>query len=226
MTALSFFFSPQFSHFFFPPISQEDTQKSQLMALQLFEPPTKVVPSADILHSIYPLYWKDIFLGSCVAIKPKVLISAGHHYNMLRDNVGDFTVLVKPSRWISVEYASKLSSWDTVVLWLNEPVICTSLRGFLPAINSRVVTVWLSPKPPHEPIFSPGIVVSGTTDNCVAKGTVSTTGSSGSPVVDFHGDHIVGIHLGSNMKNGSRVSDFIPARKLVYLLARINIACR
>lgn len=196
------------------------------MGLHRFEPPTKVAPSAEIINAIYPLYWKDIFLGSCVAIQSKVLISAGHHYNVLRDDVGDFTILVKPSHWISVQYASKLPSWDIVVLWVSEPVSCTKLRAFLPAIDSRVVTVWLSPKPPHEPIFSPGVIVSSTADNCVVQGTVSTTGSSGSPVIDFHGDHVVGIHLSSNMKNGSRVSDFLPARKLVYLLARINIACR
>lgn len=196
------------------------------MAFHPFEPPTKVLPSSEILNAIYPLYWKDIFLGSCVAITSKIVISAGHHYNMLRDNVGDFTVLVKPSRRTSVEYASKISSHDVVALWLNEPVSCIEMRAFLPGINSRVATVWLSPKFPHEPIFSPGIVVTSSIDNCVVQGTVSTTGSSGSPVIDFHGDHVVGIHLSSNMKDGSRVSDFIPTRKLIYLLARINISCR
>lgn len=194
--------------------------------LPIAEPPAKFSPSEELLQSIYPLYWKDSFLGSCVAITPKVAISAGHHFNMIQDDVGDFTILIKPSRWISAEYAKKILLHDVLVLWLDEPVHCSPLRGYLPPVHCRVATVWLSPKSPHDAIFSPGLVISSDMQNSVIQGTVSTTGSSGAPVVDFYGDHIVGMHLSSNVKNGSRVSHFISARQLVLLLAEMNVSCR
>lgn len=187
---------------------------------------TSIMDSA-VISAIFPLYWKDIFLGSGVAISSTIIISAGHHFNMMRDDVADFTVFVKPSGFISAEFASKVNEADVLVLWLRSPVDAhVHLRGLLPPVDSRVGTIWLSPKPPHDPVISPGFVVSSEAKHCVAQGTVSTTGSSGAPVVDFWGDHVVGIHLSSNMKNGSRVSDFIPSRRLIFLLAEMNIACR
>lgn len=189
--------------------------------------PSKLQPKREVLEAIYPLYWKDTFLGSCVAISPKILVSAGHHFNMMKDDVGDFTVLARKSYWIPAEYALKVKSHDLLVLWIGEAVAASvNLRGFLPLPQSRVSTIWLSPKPPHEPIFSPGVIISSDENNCVVQGTVSTTGSSGAPVVDIYGDHVIGIHLSSNMKDGSRVSDFLPARKIISLLAETNVSCR
>jgi hypothetical protein len=190
----------------------------------LAEVPFIVQPSALLSRSICALYWKDTFLGSCVAITPTVVITAGHHYNANRDDVGDFSVLTRPGHWAAVEYASKNSSFDVVVFWLCEEVVAhVSLRGFLPAVGAQVVTVWLSPKPPHTAIVSPGVVIESALENCVARGTVSTTGSSGAPVVDVFGEHVVGLHLTSNTRNGSRVSGFLPARKLVSLLAEMGV---
>ncbi|CCW59761.1 unnamed protein product [Phytomonas sp. EM1] len=184
-------------------------------------------PSEVLLKCIYALYWKNSFLGSCVAISDNIVISAGHHYNAMKDDVGDFSILVKPNTWIYVEYGAKNSTHDILVLWLCSKVVhFTQLRGFLPPPNSRVATVWLSLKPPHEPVISPGVVVDSDASNCIARGTVSTTGSSGAPVVDTFGDHVVGLHLTSNTRNGSRVSGFIHSRKLVTLLAEMGIVAR
>lgn len=193
----------------------------------LTEAPHSLQPSSELLQSIYALYWRDTFLGSGVAISPAVLISAGHHYNAVKDDVGDFSVLVRPSQWVSVTYASKNSSCDLLVLWLSKPVpTYTALRGYLPSVSSHVATVWLSPKPPHDAVVSPGVVIASKAERCVIRGTVSTTGSSGAPVMDFFGEHVVGLHLTSNTQDGSRVSGCVPARKLVALLAEMGIACR
>ncbi|KAG5474221.1 hypothetical protein CUR178_04335 [Leishmania enriettii] len=184
--------------------------------------PSIVQPSLLLTRSICALYWKDAFLGSCVAIAPCIVMSAGHHYNAARDDVGDFSVLTRPGHWAEVEYASKDSMYDVVVFWLCEEVTTyTALRGYLPAVGAQVATVWLSPKPPHDVIVSPGVVIESDAENCVARGTVSTTGSSGAPVVDVFGEHIVGLHLTSNTRDGSRVSGFIPSRKLISLLAEM-----
>lgn len=181
-------------------------------------------PSSLLTQSIYALYWKDTFLGSCVAISPAIVITAGHHYNAKKDDVGDFSVLTRTSHWSPVEYASKNSSFDVVVFWLCEDVgSYTPLRGYLPSIGSQVSTVWLSPKPPHDAIISPGVVIESDVNSCIARGTVSTTGSSGAPVVDAYGDHIVGLHLTSNTRDGSRVSGFVSARKLIGLLAEMGV---
>ncbi|KPA80709.1 hypothetical protein ABB37_04881 [Leptomonas pyrrhocoris] len=190
----------------------------------LAEVPFIAQPSALVARSICALYWKDAFLGSCVAIAPSIVITAGHHYNANRDDVGDFSVLTRPGHWAAVEYASKNSFFDVVVFWLCEAVEAhVSLRGFLPGVGAQVATVWLSPKPPHAAIVSPGVVVESEQENCVARGTVSTTGSSGAPVVDVFGEHVVGLHLTSNTRDGSRVSGFLPARKLVSLLAEMGV---
>ncbi|KAG5499430.1 hypothetical protein JKF63_07993 [Porcisia hertigi] len=181
--------------------------------------PSVAQPSPLLTRSIRALYWRDSFLGSCVAIAPSIVMTAGHHYNAVRDDVGDFSVLTRPGHWAAVEYAVKDSTYDVAVFWLCEEVTAyTALRGYLPAVGARVTTVWLSPKPPHDAIVSPGVVVESEEENCVARGTVSTTGSSGAPVVDIFGEHIVGLHLTSNTRGGSRVSGFIPSRKLVSLL--------
>ncbi|CAG9578019.1 conserved hypothetical protein [Leishmania major strain Friedlin] len=184
--------------------------------------PSIVQPSPFLIRAICALYWKDTFLGSCVAIAPSIVVTAGHHYNAVRDDVGDFSVLTRPGHWAAVEYASKDSTYDVVVFWLCEEVTThTSLRGYLPAVGAQVATVWLSPKPPHDAIVSPGVVIESEAERCVARGTVSMTGSSGAPVVDVFGEHIVGLHLTSNTRDGSRVSGFIPSRKLVSLFAEM-----
>lgn len=188
------------------------------------EVPSLSPPSASLNRSICALYWKDAFLGSCVAIAPTIVLTAGHHYNASRDDVGDFSVLTRPGHWAAVEYAAKNSSFDVVVFWLCEEVAAhVALRGYLPAVGAQVSTVWLSPKPPHAAIVSPGVVVESEVENCVARGTVSTTGSSGAPVADVFGAHVVGLHLTSNTRDGSRVSGFLPARKLVSLLAEMGV---
>ncbi|KPI87730.1 hypothetical protein ABL78_3203 [Leptomonas seymouri] len=190
----------------------------------LSEVPFIAQPSALLTRSICALYWKDAFLGSCVAIAPSIVITAGHHYNAIRDDVGDFSVLTRPGHWTVVEYASKNSLFDVVVFWLYEKVEShVSLRGFFPGVGAQVATVWLSPKPPHAAIVSPGVVVESELENCVVRGTVSTTGSSGAPVVDVFGEHVVGLHLTSNTRDGSRVSGFLPARKLISLLAEMGV---
>lgn len=182
--------------------------------------PSIAQPSPRLTRSICALYHKDAFLGSCVAIAPSIVMTAGHHYNTVRDDVGDFSVLTRPGHWAAVEYAAKDSTYDVAVFWIGEEVrVHCNLRGYLPAVGAQVATVWLSPKPPHDTIVSPGVVMESQVDNCVVRGTVSTTGSSGAPVVDVYGEHIVGLHLTSNTRDGSRVSGFIPARKLIGVLA-------
>ncbi|KAK7200217.1 hypothetical protein NESM_000073200 [Novymonas esmeraldas] len=186
--------------------------------------PSIAQPSPLLTRSICALYWKDTFLGSCVAIAPSIVITAGHHYNAVRDDVGDFSVLTRPGHWAAVEYASKDSKYDVVVFWLCEEVVAhTALRGYLPAVGAQVATVWLTPKPPHDAIVSPGVVIESEVESCVVRGTVSMTGSSGAPVVDVYGDHLVGLHLTSNTRDGSRVSGFLPARKLVSLFAEMLV---
>lgn len=189
-----------------------------------FEAPDNLRLACSLTQSIYALYWRDTFLGNCVAISSTVLISAGHHYNAKKDDIGEFSVLVGKSRWVGVEYGAKNGMCDVLVLWLNSPVVYFSpLRGYLPGLHARVATVWLSPKPPHDPIVSPGVVVESNFNNCTVRGTVSTSGSSGAPVVDFFGENVVGLHLTSDTKDGSRVSGFIPARKLISILAEMDV---
>ncbi|CCW67261.1 unnamed protein product [Phytomonas sp. Hart1] len=193
----------------------------------VYDPFQNARPSEALLKSVYALYWKEAFLGSCVAIAADLVISAGHHYNVLKDDVGDFSVLVRPQTWVAVEYAAKSSAHDVLVLWLGGAVgHFTTLRGFLPPLRARVSTVWLSLKPPHEPVVSPGVVVESGAAGCLARGTVSTTGSSGAPVVDTFGDFVVGLHLTSNTRDGSRVSGFIPARKVVAVLGEMGVISR
>lgn len=189
-------------------------------------PPTFTLSSA-ITRSIYPLYWKSSFLGSCFAIGPCVFVSAGHHFNTVKDDVGDFMIWLDDENGVEVHYVAKVPRCDLLVLWVNQPTESyTSLRAFLPPVNSRVVTAWLSPQAPHELVLSPSTVITSDAVNCVAQGTVTTAGSSGAPVVDFAGDHVVGMHVASNVKRGSRVSDFIPARKMVAAFSELGVPCR
>ncbi|CAD2218664.1 hypothetical protein AGDE_00261 [Angomonas deanei] len=193
----------------------------------LFDVPTNPKPSSSLLNSIYALYHKDVFLGSCFAIAPLVIVSAGHHYNTTKDDVGDFSILSGTSKWTKAEYGAKNPNHDMAVFWLVEPVPCfLPLRGHFPRTQSHVATIWLSLKPPHEHIISPGVVMNSNHETCLIKGTVSTTGSSGAPVVDFFGTHFVGIHLTSNTRDGSRVSGCLTARKMVSLLAEMGVTCR
>ncbi|KAG8343166.1 hypothetical protein ERJ75_001609600 [Trypanosoma vivax] len=191
------------------------------------EPPAAMKPSAKALNAMHALYWRENFLGTCFAIGPRVIITAGHHYNAAKDDVGEFS-LRSPSlpRSVFVEYAAKNSVHDLLVLWVDMDVEHVDLRAFLPPIQARVATVWLSTKWPHQDVVSPGVVVESSVDSCLARGTVSTTGSSGAPVIDCFGDHIVGMHLTSDTRDGSRVSGFLPSRKIVSILSEMGVASR
>ncbi|KEG13745.1 hypothetical protein DQ04_00811050 [Trypanosoma grayi] len=188
-------------------------------------PPT-LEPSVEVLHAMHALYWRGSFLGTCVAVAPRVLVTAGHHYNAVKDDVGDFSVRQPGRCEARVEHAAKNGAHDTLVLWVNTDLDCVLLRGFLPPVQARVATVWLSTKWPHETVVSPGVVIESDMCNCVARGTVSTSGSSGAPVIDYFGDHVVGMHLTSNTRDGSRVSGFLPARKIVSILADMDVKSR
>lgn len=191
------------------------------------EPTRCLHGNGSLTSSIHALYWQDKFLGSCFAVAPDIVLSAGHHFNAAKDDVGDFTVMVGHSNWMRVAYAAKNSSCDVLVLWVTGTLSTyVSLRGFLPPLGVNVATVWLSPKPPHDPIVSPGIVTESSLEHCTARGTVSTTGSSGAPVVDYYGSVVVGLHLTSNTRDGSRVSGFLPARRLIRVLAEMGVTCR
>lgn len=190
-------------------------------------PPASSDPSDAVLSGIYPLYFRDEFLGSCIAIAPRILITAGHHFNSLKDDVGDLHLLDGASEGeITVAYVSKDRVHDLLVLWVSADLNWVPLRGFQPPVGARVATVWLSTKWPHDTIVSPGTVIEVNRGNCVVRGTVSTTGSSGSPVVDQFGDHIVGMHLISNTRDGSRVSGFISSRMIVSALVAMGVSCR
>ncbi|KAH9599069.1 hypothetical protein LSM04_006732 [Trypanosoma melophagium] len=209
------------------------------------EAPSTLEPAAAVLHALHALYWRGVFLGTCVAVSPRVLVTAGHHYNAAKDDVGDFTVRhpqqqqqakkkekennnenEEEGEETRVEHAAKDAAHDLLVLWVSRDLPCVLLRGFLPPVQARVATVWMSTKWPHETIVSPGVVIESSAVSCVARGTVSTSGSSGAPVIDYFGDHVVGMHLTSNTRDGSRVSGFIPARKIVALLSEMGINCR
>ncbi|ORC93409.1 uncharacterized protein TM35_000012860 [Trypanosoma theileri] len=210
------------------------------------EAPSTLEPSAAVLQAMHALYWRGVFLGTCVAVSPRVLVTAGHHYNAAKDDVGDFTVRhpqqqqqqqqqqQKKEKYngdeaeeeTRVEHAAKNAAHDLLVLWVSRDLQCVLLRGFLPPVQARVATVWMSTKWPHETIVSPGVVIESSAVSCMARGTVSTSGSSGAPVIDYFGDHVVGMHLTSNTRDGSRVSGFIPARKIVALLSEMGINCR
>ncbi|EPY37253.1 hypothetical protein STCU_00044 [Strigomonas culicis] len=193
----------------------------------LFEIPSNPQPCSGITRSVLALYWKDVFLGNCVAVSERIVVSAGHHFNLKADDVGDFSVLVDDAKWLPAEYVAKNTQVDILVFWLTGAVPAfVALRGFLPQAGCSVVTVWRSPKPPHDTIVSPGVVIESDLTGCLAKGTVSTTGTSGAPVLDFFGDHVVGLHLFSNTRDGSRVSGFLPARKMVAVLAEMGVVCR
>ncbi|RNF08059.1 putative trypsin-like cysteine/serine peptidase [Trypanosoma conorhini] len=191
-----------------------------------FDAPSTLDPSSEVLKAMHALYWRGGFLGTCVAVLPRVLVTAGHHFNAVKDDVGDFAVRHPDMPEARVEHALKDGANDILVLWVDTDLDHIPLRGFLPPLQARVATVWLSTKWPHETIVSPGVVIESTLLSCVARGTVSTSGSSGAPVIDHFGDHVVGMHLTSNTRDGSRVSGFIPARKIVSVLAEMGVSCR
>nr|CCC89760.1 conserved hypothetical protein [Trypanosoma congolense IL3000] len=189
--------------------------------------PSTLKLSDTILDALYSLYLNDEFLGTCFAIAPRVLISAGHHYSVTKDFTDHFNIRDAHNDDVIVAtYLSKDRAHDVLIIWVQRDLRCVPLRGFLPPVHARVVTVWLSTKVPHDPILSPSVVIESGADGCLAKGTVSMTGSSGAPVVDFFGDHVVGMHLTSNTRNGSRVSGFLPARTILSILIDLEVKCR
>jgi len=189
------------------------------------------LPSDAIANSILALYFEGKFAGTCIGVAPRMVVTAGHHAMLNRDDIGQFTVMRPsrgrpPVRLAAAEYAAKDRPADLLVLWLDAPVPFVPIRGYLPGEAAHVATVWLHRDPPHEVIVSPGIVSNSAAQLCEVRGTVSTVGCSGAAVVNMTGTVIVGMHLSSNTKQGVRVSEFAPARNLLATLSQLGISLR
>lgn len=221
------------------------------------------------------------FLGCCTAIAPRVLLTAGHHYNMTSDDVGWFFVVTAdrnydedaattttrrssssrhstsesqqtplvgsppaspsdPSKGgagrrraghtVKVQYFQKAPTLDAMLVWVDEdlPSFVSNFRGVLPGVGAQVLTAWLCPESPLTTplIVSPGQVIHSHPQLSYAQGTVSVAGCSGAPVLSEQGDRVVGMHLSSNVKNGSRTSEFVCSKTLVSLLAEAGVNLR
>ena len=180
----------------------------------------RLKPTPEFEKAIYSLEFDGVQVGTAVAINPRIALSAGHHFLATSDDVGAFG-LHHPTTGVRAEviYAQKEAHRDLLVMWLAADVDYVRIRGIQPPEGLRVITCWLNMAKPHDLIVSPGFISLSQTKLCQVRGTVSCKGSSGGPVIDHHGDMLLGIHLSSNDNYGTtRVSEFIPSREIIQIL--------
>jgi hypothetical protein len=196
----------------------------------------RLKPTIDAERSIFGLYFDKTAIGTCVAIHPRIVISAGHHFLIKSDEVGSLSIRhpkpLAPSstgtgtgKHIQVEYAQKDLRRDLLVLWLTEDVPFIPFRGIQAPEGLRVAVCYVNPRQPIELIVSPGFVSLSTRHVCQVRGTATTHGASGGAVLDHHGDTLLGIHLGAsdNTPGQVRVSEFIGCREILRILGEMEV---
>ena len=192
-------------------------------------PEPSLEPSDAIVNALMVLTLDDLFVGNCIAVTGQVVLTAGHHFNANKDDPSRFAVVSRAGNVYKAEFALKHSKLDVAIFWVSAQARLphVNLRGYRPPVESRVATVWLNRVPPHHDlIVTPATVISSEIGLCQAKGSVTTGGTSGAPVIDSRGELLVGIHLSSNKRDGSRVSEFICSRDVLSALAEHNISLR
>jgi hypothetical protein len=185
-----------------------------------------LTPSKEVREATFTLLYDGEFAGTALAVGPRLVITAGHHFKVSQQDVGLLTLhnaafVSKRKQGVGIAYVQKDQGHDLLLLWPEEDLPCVRVHRLRPMPGARVATVYSSPKAPHrELITSPGQVYSTTEKLCRSRGTVTTQGASGAPVIDSYGERIVGIHLSVSDIGlaGTWVSEFVPADRVVQLL--------
>lgn len=189
----------------------------------------RIDPPAELTRAMVTLFHQGEMIGTGLAVTPRIVLSAGHHFNSRVDDVGDFVIKLRSQTTgrIRAKFGQKKVDSDLLVLWVERDVPFYQLRGLLPVVGSRVATIFHSPVAPHDVILSPALVVGNTPSLCKARGTVTSQGSSGGVVVDGAGLSVVGLHLSANSVKrgggGGRISEFISARAIIEALGDMAI---
>ncbi len=190
----------------------------------------QVKATETIVNAVMALTLDSVFVGNCIAVTGQVVLTAGHHFNSSKDDPSRFAVISRRGDVFPAEFVLKNSKRDVALFWVSRSARLPSinLRGFRPPVGSRVATVWMNSLPPHHDLLTtPGVVISSERGLCQARGSVTSGGTSGAPVVDSPlGSIVVGIHLSSNKKDGSRVSEFVPSADILVALAESGISLR
>lgn len=190
----------------------------------LAAPPAVARAMVGILHN-------GTFIGSGLCVAPKIIITAGHHYNSKVDKVEEFSVAALSNKLQGLNqgspaaWAQKKVDADVLILWLKKtPRDVYPLRALLPQMGSRVMTMYICPVEPYRLMMSPAIIVGNKVELCLARGTVTSKGCSGAVVIDELGS-VVGMHLSSNRlhKERARISEFISARGVIAALIALEI---
>uniref|UniRef100_A0A7S1QNZ2 Serine protease n=1 Tax=Neobodo designis TaxID=312471 RepID=A0A7S1QNZ2_NEODS len=182
--------------------------------------------SSEVRAATFTLFYDDQFAGTAVAIGPRLIVTAGHHFKTTQNDPGLLRLTSPGHRGrkagaVGVAYVQKDRHRDIMIMWPEEDVPYTTLRGYRPVVGSRVLTLYASPREPHQKLVeSPGTVNSTTEKLCRSLGTVTTQGASGAPVLDSYGDSVVGLHLSvsDSAADGSWVSEFVPSAAVVDML--------
>jgi hypothetical protein len=185
-----------------------------------------LTPSKEVREATFTLLYDGEFAGTALAVGPRLVITAGHHFKVSQQDVGLLTLhnaafVSKRKQGVGIAYVQKDQGHDLLLLWPEEDLPCVRVHRLRPMPGARVATVYSSPKAPHrELITSPGQVYSTTEKLCRSRGTVTTQGASGAPVIDSYGERIVGIHLSVSDIGlaGTWVSEFVPADRVVQLM--------
>ena len=187
-------------------------------------------PTDAVVEALMALTVDSAFVGNCIAVTGQIVLTAGHHFNSNKDDPSRFAVVTRKGEVFSCEYALKNTKFDVAIFWVTSTarLPCVPLRGFRPPVGCQVATVWLNMLPPHHDLLvTPAVVMSSEKGLCQARGSVTVQGSSGAPVVDSQlGRIVLGIHLSSNKKDGSRISEFVPTSDVLAVLAEGGISLR
>lgn len=195
-----------------------------------FRPPPpgefRLCPSEEIRRATFTLLLGGQFAGTALAVGPRLVVTAGHHFRVTADDPGQLRLRndfhrAKGRGGAGVAYVQKDRVRDLMLLWPEEDLPFVTVRAYSGVLGARVATAYCTPHPPHRDlVVSPGQVCHVSDVLCRSLGTVTTQGASGAPVIDSYGDRVVGLHLSvsDSGPGGSWVSEFAPARSIVGLL--------
>jgi hypothetical protein len=204
-----------------------------------FEPVFEAPPGANSLRvsagiraATFTLFYDEQFAGTAFAVGPRLVMSAGHHFKTSQNDPGLLRLHAEGHRGkkeggtVGVAYVQKDRFRDLLIMWPEEDVPFVPLRGWLPGVGSRVLTLYASPRPPHKKLVeSPGTVSTVGDRLCRSHGTVTTQGASGAPVVDSFGEYVIGLHISvsNSAADGSWVSEFAPSAAVVDMLCDAGV---
>lgn len=180
---------------------------------------------------MYGLYYDKQFVGTALAIAPRIAVSAGHHLRVTKDMVDNLALRSGSNArgaLIEVDFVSKDNKRDVLVIWTSRDMAAhTPLYGFLPRVGANLATTYVALTPPHAKItVSPGELVENENPFlCRLKGTVTQQGASGGPVIDHHGDRVVGMHISTFVDDSGeeRYSEFISSRAIISVFKSLSV---